>query len=86
MTSVAPPICGGCQHLIRTSDRPLFDPKCDAFPAGIPWDILLSKSDHRSPFPGDRGVRFEGIDRESVEYAALMFATADPFAGPLDGD
>ena len=35
---------------------------CKAFPdapPGIPCAILLSDHDHRLPFPGDNGIRFE---------------------------
>lgn len=32
---------------------------CDAFPRGIPVAISLQERDHRKPYPGDRGVRFE---------------------------
>lgn len=35
---------------------------CEAFPEGIPEVILLDERDHREPFPGDRGVRFEPIE------------------------
>ncbi len=70
MTSIAPPICAGCKH--RIGD--LRDPKCAAFPAGIPWDILLSKADHRAPFPGDGGVTFDPTDEKAAEYAGFIFA------------
>jgi hypothetical protein len=30
-----------------------------AFPAGIPEKILFYEHDHRKPFPGDHGIRFE---------------------------
>lgn len=73
MTSIAPPICGGCKHLQGT----LLDPKCDAFPAGIPRDILLSEADHRKPFPGDNGIRFEPRDSGAAEYAAHLFRSRD---------
>ncbi len=32
---------------------------CDAFPGGIPDDILCSRVDHREPVAGDNGVRWE---------------------------
>ena len=79
MTTVAPPICTGCTHL--TSGK-LFDPAhpsdpavCDAFPEapGIPWDILLSKADHRKPFPGDNGTQFVPKSLKDVEYAEFLF-------------
>jgi hypothetical protein len=75
MTSVAPPICGGCKHLNRTNPRPLLDPKCDAFPQGIPWDVLLSKVDHRQPLTGDHGVEFEPVEPSDADYADFIFRT-----------
>jgi hypothetical protein len=44
--------CVECRHL-----QPGF--RCDAFPEGIPWSILLNKHDHREPYPGDHGIRFK---------------------------
>lgn len=32
---------------------------CAAFPAGIPRVMLMDEADHRRPYPGDGGVRFE---------------------------
>lgn len=69
MTTIAPPICAGCKHL--TTD--LRESKCDAFPAGIPTEILLSKVDHRQPVAGDNGVRFEPKDAKAAEYAEWLF-------------
>ena len=35
---------------------------CTAFPAGIPDDILLARHDHRTPYRGDHGIRYEFVD------------------------
>jgi hypothetical protein len=72
MTSIAPPICSVCTHL--TTD--LREAKCTAFPGGIPTEILLSKADHRKPFPGDGGVTFEPKNAEATEYANLILGPA----------
>ena len=44
-------ICGCCVHLLG--------PHCDAYPAGIPDEILLGELDHHNPLPGDNGIQFE---------------------------
>ncbi len=72
MTTVSPPICGGCTHL----HGDLLDPKCDAFPAGIPNEILLSKADHRQPYVGDKGIRFDPKTPQDAEYADFLFEPA----------
>ena len=69
MVSLASPICGGCAHL----HGDLLDPKCDAFPSGIPWPVLLSERDHRMPYADDLGVRFEPKTPKDAEYAEEMF-------------
>jgi len=56
------PQCLRCKHFQpppRTGPAPY---ACAAFPAGIPREILLAEHDHRRPFPGDHGIRFEPRD------------------------
>ena len=52
---------------------PSHELKCDPFPEQIPWDILLSKADHRKPFAGDGGVTFDPKTKDDAEYAVLIF-------------
>jgi hypothetical protein len=49
------------------------EPKCSAFPEGVPWPILLSQKDHRQPYPGDQGVRFDPKTERDAAYAAMIF-------------
>ena len=49
------PQCLECKHRLP-------DWTCAAFPLvppGIPVAILLGEHDHREPYPGDHGIRFE---------------------------
>ena len=46
--------CGRCKHYRGNMT-------CDAFPefGGIPQEIFALEFDHRQPFPGDNGIRWE---------------------------
>lgn len=55
------PICYNCKHRKPKPGIGAFF--CDAFPAGIPGDIILNVADHRKPFGGDNGIHFEAIDQ-----------------------
>lgn len=49
------PQCTECKHWHG-------DDTCDAFPKGIPLDIASNEFDHKQPFDGDNGIRFEKQD------------------------
>lgn len=47
--------------------------KCDAFPEGIPREILFNRVDHRKPYPGDNGIQWEAKpEDEGKDVADLM--------------
>ena len=46
--------CFNCLHLLKNVS-------CAAFPERIPLDIRTNEHDHRKPYPGDNGIRFEPI-------------------------
>ncbi len=79
MTTYAMPICGVCTHLHRSerTGKSLIPWRCDAYPQGIPTDILHSRVDHRAPHAGDNAVLFEPRDKRAAEYAHVLFACDD---------
>jgi hypothetical protein len=46
------PICMWCSRL-RANGL-----KCDAYPDGIPYEIIENRVDHREPLPRDQGLQF----------------------------
>ncbi|HEY0009670.1 MAG TPA: hypothetical protein VGB55_13160 [Tepidisphaeraceae bacterium] len=71
--------CDRCRHLITGTFR------CTAFPAGIPIEILAPDveadrlaADHRQPFPGDQGIRFEA--RPGQRHPLEVIADQRPVA------
>jgi hypothetical protein len=57
MTIGPAPICIECKHYICSKGPDI----CEAFPEGIPDEILKGENKHKKPFPGDRGILFEPI-------------------------
>lgn len=49
--------CFNCTRFLGVNDEGA--PYCAAFPDGIPRQILTGEADHRDPFPGDGGIRFD---------------------------
>jgi hypothetical protein len=58
--------CVDCRHFhhVPREERVGRPYACGAFPDGIPEPILYSRHDHREPYPGDHGIRWEpvGVD------------------------
>lgn len=48
------PQCLGCKYYHG-------DCTCEAFPGTIPLRILTNEIDHKNPYKGDHGVRYERI-------------------------
>jgi len=55
---VTNPICSECKHF-KWDDPTMYN--CQAYPKGIPEEIINSEHDHRKPFKGDGGILFEPV-------------------------
>ena len=66
----------GICHLCARRWGPL---TCQAYPGGIPWEILAGTVDHRKPYEGDHGLQF-------VPRGLLPIEAYDPQNPPGDDD
>jgi hypothetical protein len=58
-----------CLRCVRFHEDSVEGFTCDAFPKGIPDEIVLGGFNHNNPFPGDNGMRF---------LARVKFAVVGP--------
>lgn len=57
--------CAGCVHFKGVV--------CDAFPDGIPSEILMGVQTHDKPIAGDRGIQYEpNMDLVREQYPDLL--------------
>ena len=87
-------MCGHCRH--KHEDTGDGISSCEAFPSGIPDEINRVGFDHREPYEGDGGIRFEldgPMDVEVMEagfagspWARRRAAGGDSDDGPSPGD
>lgn len=70
--------CRECRHIRQ-------DYSCDAFPDGMPWDIVMG-FDHSQPLDGDNGIRFEPRPEGEAPpvFLSLMLEEIEP-SGIVDG-
>jgi hypothetical protein len=73
------PICWSCTRLRENG----VDQECDAFPGGIPEDIWEGETDHRVPYPGDKGMQYEPRNERGAQEVARWFGD-DEQAAPDD--
>lgn len=45
--------CISCNHYRMGGE-------CDAYPDGIPYEIISGQVDHKEPYKGDNRIQFEG--------------------------
>jgi hypothetical protein len=60
------PDCFRCRHLDRAAVGVM---RCAAFPVQIPDAIAFGEHDHRKPYKGDHGIRFELLPETSPSPA-----------------
>lgn len=68
MPGIGPPgvMCRHCKHL-RNETVGIAIYTCSAYPNGIPYEFRESQVDHRRPYPGDQGIRFEPKEGYQVD-------------------
>ncbi|HEU4322851.1 MAG TPA: hypothetical protein VFS21_06840 [Roseiflexaceae bacterium] len=71
-------MCWWCQHFIVTPTKLGFHFSCVAFPDEVPDAIYDGEFDHREPFPGDNGIRFELAPFDIVKDRWIFQSSSQP--------
>lgn len=71
-------MCWWCLHFRSQRIKGLMYYSCTAFPDEIPEDIFDNYFDHRAPYPGDNGIRFEQAPFEVLQERYLFKTAPDP--------
>ena len=66
MVSLPASQCIRCSRLVRPSKGA--KAQCEAFPDGIPREIIFNEVDHTKPYPGDGGLLYAPTER----WAAIL--------------
>jgi len=76
--------CRHCRHLIEPG--PSHGITCAAFPApypdSIPDEIYENRHDHREPYPGDGGIRWEPASEAEADFWLKATRTEGRGGGP----
>jgi hypothetical protein len=74
------PLCLKCARFHDTNEETF---TCDAFPKGVPDEIVLGGFNHNNAFPGDNGMQF--IPRVKFAVVAGEERDLSPFAAEVLG-
>jgi hypothetical protein len=68
------PQCIFCTHWRKDG----LGPTCNAFPDGIPEEVLTNGHDHRKKYAGDNGIRFSSVGDVGDRFMAYTFDGVRP--------
>ena len=54
------------------------DDACEAFPGGIPAEILGNRFDHCKSYPGDHGLKFSLEEGADLPFQQWLVSHGDP--------
>ena len=63
MTIQSRPLCEECKHQYIDNKKRIY--ACNAYPNGIPMEIIRNIVDHRKPYKGDNGIQYEPKEGKS---------------------